>query len=973
MTASRADAAAVAHRSLLGDSGTSELGNSELVLLEAVPVGDRRCLPGVYYSQKQSAFVTNYRDPETGLHASVSFPVRKYLEPAEAGSGRSIKTDGLLLSGTNFFENHDVSEEREAFPTLLQEGSDARPEAMTKRQVVRTEVEATKSVTATGLQEKQQPVEEDKLLERLVAEQERLRREERENGRSEHLQEHRRRSSSISNAKHCESFAQAVDPSVRAAFRRAYDAAHEHARQYRVNAFLENRNHAVGGDASSDPRRDREYDRQKISDVYQRIRGTQEDLLRSTVTMTRGFFGSGPSPGLAASGSPGMRAGGRDSMRNTMTSLASVGSTTRLGFGATVGSAGFGEPTGGPSLADYQKDQQDRMRRNAKHVKLRAQSILPFEFADADGAKQHHATAGTTFAGSWTTDVLTNSPEVQMRETQRQLAFLRAEERRITNERLLGAEGGKAEAGREDSVFSSEAESKDGDTRRPRSSKNSKLSMSPPYELTAKLAPYMDPHLLLAILHDLRQKKVYPDSVIVPEIVALLKARTELIPLLKEYDPSNDHNDRLRASSDKVDNQKKELQPLLRYLTDASVAAAKEGAEGEPESGATEAGAGPGSESLLNCQSYQSLADLGISKDHLDLYYDWCLSLYKSGLYQMSTSNLAHYEKIFTKIGTKEVLESQTATDDEKKQFHGKVLSIKWGLLAGHIAASLGVEGTPENFAEAAQQILSLDEFLDEETNNGLTKKDILMQRAWLQHWMLFVLLKSGDLESAHSSISRVMELFLSEKYLALISLMCPHMLRYAGAVFLLNKKLKPMTKDLVHVLQQDKQNYSDPVTSFLLALHQDLDFEETKLQLDQMQVLCENDYFLHGANAETIMSNARLAIFTIYCRIHQSVDIPTIANKMSMASSSAEAWIVELIQSGKLSGACIDSDAKGESSVFFPKEESEVYHQVLEKTQNMSFRLALLQLNATALKDKDAKLGRNLTNVSGQLAAHLF
>lgn len=96
---------------------------------------------------------------------------------------------------------------------------------------------------------------------------------------------------------------------------------------------------------------------------------------------------------------------------------------------------------------------------------------------------------------------------------------------------------------------------------------------------------------------------------------------------------------------------------------------------------------------------------------------------------------------------------------------------------------------------------------------------------------------------------------------------MCPHMLRYAGAVFLLNKKLKPMTKDLVHVLQQDKQNYSDPVTSFLLALHQDLDFEETKLQLDQMQVLCENDYFLHGANAETIMSNARLAIFTIYCR----------------------------------------------------------------------------------------------------------
>ena len=50
-------------------------------------------------------------------------------------------------------------------------------------------------------------------------------------------------------------------------------------------------------------------------------------------------------------------------------------------------------------------------------------------------------------------------------------------------------------------------------------------------------------------------------------------------------------------------------------------------------------------------------------------------------------------------------------------------------------------------------------------------------------HWILWILFKSPE--------SKVVDLFMSEKYLALMSLRCPWMLRYAAGVFLMNKKYR--------------------------------------------------------------------------------------------------------------------------------------------------------------------------------------
>merc|ERR1711862_990213 len=119
-------------------------------------------------------------------------------------------------------------------------------------------------------------------------------------------------------------------------------------------------------------------------------------------------------------------------------------------------------------------------------------------------------------------------------------------------------------------------------------------------------------------------------------------------------------------------------------------------------------------------------------------------------------------------------------------------------------------------------------------------------------------------------------------------------------------------------------------------------------------------------------MSNARLSIFKIYCRTHQSVDIETIAEKMSLEASDAENYIIRLIQSGKLSNACIDTDSGGQggASVFFPKQKSDVSSQVLEKTKNMSFRLFLLSANCARLDNK--KDNKKLGQLSAELSQHL-
>jgi hypothetical protein len=72
------------------------------------------------------------------------------------------------------------------------------------------------------------------------------------------------------------------------------------------------------------------------------------------------------------------------------------------------------------------------------------------------------------------------------------------------------------------------------------------------------------------------------------------------------------------------------------------------------------------------------------------------------------------------------------------------------------------------------------------------------------------------------------------------------------------------------------------------------------------------NDFFLVRCRAAFI-ENARLFVFETYCRIHNTISITMLAEKLNMDAERAEEWIVNLIRHAHLD-AKIDSKA-GERS----------------------------------------------------------
>jgi len=152
--------------------------------------------------------------------------------------------------------------------------------------------------------------------------------------------------------------------------------------------------------------------------------------------------------------------------------------------------------------------------------------------------------------------------------------------------------------------------------------------------------------------------------------------------------------------------------------------------------------------------------------------------------------------------------------------------------------------------------------------------------------------------------------------------------------------------KDTVWIIHSETEtsgegSYSDPITRFLVKLYTDLDFDGAQLELQECKKVCKADFFL-ADHWEDFQENARLLIFETYCRIHQCINIDMIAVKLNMTPGEAELWIVKLIQNAKLD-ARIDSEKR---RVVMSKAPPSVYHQVIEKTKNLSFRSTMLLSN---------------------------
>lgn len=420
------------------------------------------------------------------------------------------------------------------------------------------------------------------------------------------------------------------------------------------------------------------------------------------------------------------------------------------------------------------------------------------------------------------------------------------------------------------------------------------------YDLTHKLSPFLDRHLIFPIFQFLQESDIYPTIDLMRAKIALL-VETNMIDFAEDMygeineEPPDSLAERREQVLEQLNSSRDDVLPLLTILEDEEKM-----------------------QELKRCKSVQDICTaFQLEADVIETLFDYARLQFHCGNYSLTAVLLRHYR-------------SMTLSDAERPVTE-KQMSALWGSLASFILNA--------DWDEAAGHVFKLDDFLEANTIK-MTKHEQLLQKSWLLHWSLFIIFKSP------SQQTKLLDLFLNEKNLSIISISCPHLFRYVGACLILHKRLKHLVKDTVSIIHYESQNYKDPITAFLIALYVDMDFDEAQRELKKCKEVLQVDYFLHEAWTE-FEENARLLIFETYCRIHQCINIGMIATKLNMRPEEAELWIVKLIQSAKLD-ARIDSE---KSRVLMAKQPPNVYQQVIERTKNLSFRSTMILSNLDKAK----------------------
>jgi len=430
------------------------------------------------------------------------------------------------------------------------------------------------------------------------------------------------------------------------------------------------------------------------------------------------------------------------------------------------------------------------------------------------------------------------------------------------------------------------------------------------YDLTSKLTPFLDRHLIFPILNSLQEIGLYKQD-------DVTRAEIELLSETNMIDFAVDKYASIGEEAPESLNERREQVLVLLDTSRSRVLRLLEILEDE--------------EKVKKIPSFKSIdelcKDFELEVEVIDGLVSYAKLQYDCGNYSLSGELLKHYRSMMAQ--------------DADRPMTTKQVSCIWGSLASFILN--------REFDEAADVIFKLDEFLE---NSKMSKREVLLQRTWLLHWTLFAIFTADKVEAGQTKPRDLLDFFLNEKSLSIISLSCPHLFRYVGACLILHKRLKHLVKDTVWIIHHETGNssnsYSDPITRFLLALYTDMDFDEAQHELQKCALVCKGDFFLadHWAEFE---EHARLLIFETYCRIHQRINIHMIASKLNMEAEEAELWIVKLIQNAKLD-ARIDSE---KSWVVMSKAPPSVYQQVIEKTKNLSFRSTML-LSSLEKREKE-------------------
>lgn len=221
-----------------------------------------------------------------------------------------------------------------------------------------------------------------------------------------------------------------------------------------------------------------------------------------------------------------------------------------------------------------------------------------------------------------------------------------------------------------------------------------------------------------------------------------------------------------------------------------------------------------------------------------------------------------------------------------------------------------------------------------------------LHRRTWLAHYALFVCFGHAN------GLGVFLDLCMEEKMLQAIQTVCPHLLRYVGAASVLTRRsrrefLRAVERnddatlgvsEMVRNAAASDASDRDPVIVFLRRLFVEHDFEAARADLERCSKMIKADFFLCALHDEFVQ-NARVLLFESYCRLHERIALPALAQKLGMEHDAAELWLVNMIRDARIDAKI---DSANDQIILAPRVVSP-HQRVIDKTKGLAFRSSVL------------------------------
>ncbi|CAA2971541.1 eukaryotic translation initiation factor 3 subunit E [Olea europaea subsp. europaea] len=420
--------------------------------------------------------------------------------------------------------------------------------------------------------------------------------------------------------------------------------------------------------------------------------------------------------------------------------------------------------------------------------------------------------------------------------------------------------------------------------------------MAAKYDLTQRIAPQLDRHLVFPLLEFLQERGLYAEE-------DILKAKIELLNHTNMVDYAMDIHKSLYHSEDVPQEMVERRVEVVARLKSLEEAAAPIVTFLQNPNAVQELRA----EKQHNLQMLNDRYQIGT--EQIEALYQYAKFQFECGNYSGAADYLYQYRDL--------------SMNSERS------LSALWGKLAAEILM--------QNWDTALEELNRLKEIID--SKNFSSPLNQVQGRIWLMHWSLFIFFNNEN------GRTQIIDLFNQDKYLNAIQTNAPHLLRYLATAFIVNKRRRPQFKDFIKVIQQEQHSFEDPITEFLACVYVNYDFDEAQKKMKMCEEVILNDPFL-GKRVEEgsfttvplrdeFLENARLFMFETYCHIHQRIDMGVVAEKLNLNYDEAERWIVNLIKTSKLD-AKIDSQT---GTIVIEPNHLNVYEQLIDHTKALSGR----------------------------------